>query len=89
MGSGLSKTLCLVYGRKGRVGYMANTLTFTSLINARRACARVTVVVLCVPVLAASVYVYTCNERYSRVSRRILTRGFSKKPSVQKLWRPK
>ena len=30
--SGLSKTLCLVYGRKGRLGYMANTLTFTSLI---------------------------------------------------------
>ena len=36
-----------------------------------------------VPVLAASVYVYTCNERYSRVSRRLFTRGFSKKPSVQ------
>ena len=30
--SGLSETLCLVYGRKGRLGYMANTLTFTSLI---------------------------------------------------------
>ena len=27
-----SRTLCLVYGRKGRLGYMANTLTFTSLI---------------------------------------------------------
>ena len=25
-------TLCLVYGRKGRLGYMANTLSFTSLI---------------------------------------------------------
>ena len=30
--SGLLETLCLVYGRKGRLGYMANTLTFTSLI---------------------------------------------------------
>ena len=29
---GCSKTLCLVYGRKGRLGNMANTLTFTSLI---------------------------------------------------------
>ena len=26
------QTLCLVYGRKGRLGFMANTLTFTSLI---------------------------------------------------------
>ena len=24
--------VCLVYGRKGRLGYMANPLTFTSLI---------------------------------------------------------
>ena len=30
--SGLLETLCLVYGRKGRLGYMANMLTFTSLI---------------------------------------------------------
>ena len=28
--SGLLETLCLVYGRKGRLGYMANTLTFQS-----------------------------------------------------------
>ena len=28
----LIKTLYLVYGRKGRLGYMAKTLTFTSLV---------------------------------------------------------
>ena len=35
------------------------------IINPRRACTRVTVVVLCVcpsPVLAASAYIYTCNQ---------------------------
>ena len=53
------------------------------LINPRRACARVTVVVLCVCVcvcvcvcpsvtaLAASAFVYTCNQRYSQVSLRL------------------
>ena len=51
------------------------------IINPRRACARVTVLVLCVcvcvsvclsvPGLAASAHVYTCNQRYSRVSRRL------------------
>ena len=30
--SGLLGFLCLVYGRKGRLGYMANMLTFTGLI---------------------------------------------------------
>ena len=69
------------------------------LVNPRRACARVTVlsrvcvclsVCLSVPALAALAYVCMCNQRYARVSRkRILTRGFLKKPSVQKLWREK
>ena len=35
--SGLFKDFVLVYGRKGRLGYMANTLTFTSLIVVRQA----------------------------------------------------
>ena len=44
------------------------------LINPRRACARVTVVVLCVCIcpsvtaLAATVSVYTCDQRHPRVS---------------------
>ena len=50
------------------------------IINPRRACARVTVVVLCVcvsvypsvPALAASVSVGTSKQRYSRVSVRLL-----------------
>ena len=72
------------------VGSMHITLLF---INPRRACARVTVVVLRVCVylsvttLAASAFVYTCNQRYSQVSLTgfsILIRGFSKNPSVQK-----
>ena len=42
-----------------------------------------------VTAVAASVFIYTCNQRYSEVSLRILTRGFSEKPSVQKLWREK
>ena len=45
------------------------------VLNPWRACARVTVVVVCVcvcvPALAASVSVYTCNQRYSRVSLRL------------------
>ena len=48
--------------------------THYSFINPRRACARVTVVVLCVCVsvtaLAASAPVYIHNQRYSRVSLR-------------------
>ena len=50
-----------------------------SIINPRRACARVTVVVLCVclsvypsvPALAASASVETSKQRYSRVSLRL------------------
>ena len=43
------------------------------VLNPRRACAMVTVVVVCVcvPALAASASVYTCNQRYSRVSLRL------------------
>ena len=49
------------------------------IINPRRACARVTVVVLCVcvsvypsvPALAASASVETSKQRYSRVSLRL------------------
>ena len=51
------------------------------IFKPRRACARVTVVVLCVcvcvsvrlsvPALAASAYIYTCNQQYPRVSRRL------------------
>ena len=45
------------------------------LINPRRACARVTVVVLCVclsvPTLAASASVETSNQRYPLVSLRL------------------
>ena len=64
-----------------------------AMFNPRRTCARVTVVVVCVclsvcpSVTAASVR--TWNQRYSWVSSWILTRGFSKKTSVQKLWREK
>ena len=57
-----------------------------TVINLRRACARVTVVVLCVsvclslhlsiclsvPALAALAYVCTCNQWYSRVSQAFL-----------------
>ena len=46
-----------------------------------------------VTALAASVFVYTCNQRYSEVSLRLFldfdTWIFGKKPSVQKLWREK
>ena len=42
---------------------------------------------LSVPALAALAYVYTCNQRYSRVSNRVHSRGFSKKTSVLKLCR--
>ena len=42
-----------------------------------------------VPAVAASASVETSKQRYLRVSLRILIRGFSKKPSVQKLWREK
>ena len=50
-----------------------------TVVNPRRACARVTVLVLCVcvsvclsvPGLAASAHVYTCNQRYPRVSLRL------------------
>ena len=34
---------------------------------------------LSVPALTALAYVCTCNQRYSRVSRRLFTCGFSKK----------
>ena len=72
----------------------------TIIINPRRACARVTVVVLCVclsvypsvPALAASASVETSKQRYSRVSLRLFLDymcGVSKKPSVEKLWREK
>ena len=61
----------------------------SAMINPRRACARVTVVVVCVclsvypsvPALAASA---SGKQRYSRVMC-----GVSKKPSVEKLWREK
>ena len=51
----------------------------SSLINPRRACARVTVVLLCVclsvclsvTALAATVSVYTCNQRHPWVSLRL------------------
>ena len=45
----------------------------THLVNPRRACARVTVVVLCVcvPALAASASVEDSKQRYSRVSLRL------------------
>ena len=57
---------------------MPNSST-PSLVNPRRACARVTVVVLfvclsvclSVPTLAASASVETSNQRYSRVSLRL------------------
>ena len=42
-----------------------------------------------VPALAAPASVETSKQRYSRVFSWILTRGFSKKPSVKKLWREK
>ena len=72
----------------------------TIIINPRRACARVTVVFLCVflsvypsvPALAASASVETSKQRYSRVSLRLFLDymcGVSKKPSVEKLWREK
>ena len=49
-------------------------------------------VCLSVPALAASAFVETSNQRYSRVSLRLFLDymcGVSKKPSVQKLWREK
>ena len=66
----------------------------------RRACARVTVVVVSVclsvypsvPALAASASVETSKQRYSRVSLRLFLdfdSWISKKPSVKKLWREK
>ena len=42
-----------------------------------------------VPALAASASVETSKQRYSRVSLRILIGGFSKTPSVRKLWHKK
>ena len=65
-------------------------------INPRRACARVTVLALCVCVsvcpsvtaLAASASAYTCSQRYSRLCLGYMC-GFLKKPSVQELWREK
>ena len=76
------------------------TISKVSLINPRRACARVTVVVLCVclfvclsvPALAASASVETSNQRYPLVSLRLFLdfdSWISKKTSVQKLWREK
>ena len=73
------------------------------VINPRRTCARVTVVVLCVclsvclclcvfPALAASASIETSKQRYTRVSLRLFLdfdSWISKKPSVQKLWREK
>ena len=55
-----------------------------SFINPRRACARVTVVVLCVCV---SVCLLPLQRSFTFLLgfSRILIRGFSKKPSVQKL----
>ena len=57
----------------------ARVLHFSAFINTRRACARVTVVVLCVcvsvypsvPALAASASIETSKQRYSRVSLRL------------------
>ena len=66
-----------------------------SIINPRHACARVTVVVLCVCALAASASVYTyisaTNDTHGFLLgvSWILIRGFSKKSSVQKLWHKK
>ena len=66
---------------------------YLSIINPRRACASVTVVVLCVclsvTALATSACVYGGYHRYTRVSCRlslILTRGFLKHPNVLELW---
>ena len=59
------------------------------LTNPRRACARVTVVVLCVQcvsvclsvtALAATVSVYTCNQRHPWVSLRLLNVWNFEKP---------
>ena len=68
---------------------------FRTIIS--RTCARVTrgrpgfrgYVCLSVPALAASASGETSNQRYQLVSLWILIRGFSKKTSVQKLWREK
>ena len=87
-------------GRSDDLTFTGQFLTRCSntfrLINPRRACARVTVVVLSVcvsvPTLAASASVGTSKQRYSRVSLRLFLDymcGVSKKPSVQKLWREK
>ena len=63
------------------VGSMHITLLF---INPRRACARVTVVVLRVCVYLSVTTLAFVYKRYSQVSLWILIRGFSKNPSVQK-----
>ena len=66
--------MCSVCGLKNctyiqvahKLSYTTYICCFT-IINPRRACARVTVVVLCVcvsvPALAASAHFYTCNQR--------------------------
>ena len=73
-------------------------LLLVDVINPRHACARVTVVVVCVclsvcpsvPALAASASVETSKQRYSRVGFSWINMcRVSKKPSVEKLWREK
>ena len=46
-------------------------------------------VCLSVTTLAATSFVFTLKSRYVGFCYRILTRGFSKKPSIRKLWREK
>ena len=71
-----------LYTPLSRTIFLLNHLSLFSpapVINPRRACARVTVVVLCVclsvypsvPALAASASVETSKQRYSRVSLRL------------------
>ena len=46
-------------------------------------------VCLSVTTLAATSFVFTLKSRYVGVCYRLFTRGFSKKPSIRKLWREK
>ena len=62
----------------------------TGIINPRRACAARVTVCLSVTALAATAFVSACNQQHLRHYiigfSWISTRGFSKKPSTQKLW---
>ena len=75
------ETYVVQYGtsRDSLIHNSSSTHSEEDVINPRRACARVTVVVLCVclsvypsvPALAASASVETSKQRYSRVSLRL------------------